>query len=916
MNTPTAIHENNKNKAEEKDASIKDLDYSKLTPAMAQYVEIKREHSDYLLFYRMGDFYELFFEDAITVAGALGLTLTSRSKIDDKNIPMCGVPFHAYELHLERLIKLGYKVAICEQVETPEEAKKREGSKAVVKREVVRLITSGTLTEDTLLQAKSNNFIVSCCVRSSEIGLAWIDISTGSFFMQNLPIEKKRAVSILSSALARLSPAELLIEDKLLEYPEYFSLFAEYKEKLAVRPRALFNVDSAINTLMRAYKVKTLDAFGDFSKIELIASGVLLEYIENTQRGKLPRLENPHRVLSEDILEIDGATRRSLELTKPNSDSGVCLLKVIDRTVTAMGGRMLSDRLSSPIMDIKEINDRLDMISFFIEHNKIRKEIRNQLRKCQDLKRSIQRLSLNRGGPRDLYDLATTLHLIPYIKDIILSFSSYQESNMYAQAPASLLELTQKFFDHSALEEEILRVLLDNREEMPALARNGGFIKDGVYAPLDYLRNIRKDAKDKTEELKEKYSQEMGVQVKIKDNTLIGYFIEVPTKYADKFFEDKRFIHRQTVLNAVRFTTVELSELNSDVNSSEEKALELEIKIFNELTDRIIAQCDAISRSAEILAALDIASSLAELSIEYNYCRPIIDDSNDLEIIEGRHPVVEAVMKKDATGSFIGNNCNLKKDEDTIWLLTGPNMAGKSTFLRQNALIIILAQMGSYVPAKSAKIGIVDKVFSRVGASDELARGRSTFMVEMVETAAILNQATNKSFVILDEIGRGTATFDGLSIAWAVVEQLAEINKCRTLFATHYHELIKLNTRINALSLHCMKIKEFDGDVIFMHEVIEGSADRSYGIHVARLAGLPDLTVKRAEQVLKLLEEEKQNKILSSIEDDLPLFEVLRETAIKETPNPIIEDIKNIDVDSLSPREALDKLYELKSKLI
>lgn len=913
-NTPS-LQENNANKTEEKTASIKELDYKKLTPAMAQYVEIKNEHSEYLLFYRMGDFYELFFEDAITVSGALGLTLTSRSKIDDKNIPMCGVPFHAYELHLERLIKLGYKVAICEQIETPEEAKKREGSKAVVKREVVRLITAGTITEDTLLNAKSNNFIASCCIRSSEIGLAWVDISTGVFFMQNLPTDKKRAVSVLSSALARLSPAELLIEDKLLEFPEYFSLFAEYKEKLAVRPRALFNIDSCINILMKAYKVKTLDAFGDFSKIELIASGVLLEYIENTQRGKLPRLEIPHRILSGDILEIDGATRRSLELTKPNTDAGICLLKVIDRTVTAMGGRMLSDRLATPIMDIKEINDRLDMVSFFIENNKIRREIRSQLRKCQDLKRSVQRLSLNRGGPKDLYDLATTLHLIPYIKDIVLSFSSYQENSIYAQAPMSLLELTQKFFDHSALEEEIIRVLLDDREALPGMARNGGFIKDGVYPPLDYLRNIRKDAKVKTEELKDKYSQEMGVQVKIKDNSLIGYFIEVPTKYADKFFEDKRFIHRQTVLNAVRFTTAELSELDADVNSSDEKALELELKIFTELTDRVIAQCDAISRSAEILASLDVASSIAELSIEYNYCRPIIDDSADLEIIEGRHPVVEAVMKKDATGSFVGNNCNLKKDEDMIWLLTGPNMAGKSTFLRQNALIIILAQMGSYVPAKSAKIGIVDKVFSRVGASDELARGRSTFMVEMVETAAILNQATDKSFVILDEIGRGTATFDGLSIAWAVVEQLSEINKCRTLFATHYHELTKLDKTIKPLSLHCMKIKEFDGDVIFMHEVINGAADRSYGIHVAKLAGLPSLTIKRAEQVLKLLEEDKQNKILSAIEDDLPLFEVLKETSVKEEQHPVVKELTDIDVDSLSPREALDKLYELKSKV-
>ncbi len=898
-------------------ASFEDTDVQSMTPAMAQYIEIKKEHPEYLLFYRMGDFYELFFEDAITVSGALGLTLTSRSKSSSgKEIPMCGVPFHAYEIYLARLIKLGYKVAICEQTEDPKEAKKR-GYKAIVKREVVRLVTPGTLTEDTLLDAKRDNFIACAYVKSADIGIAWLDISTGAFFLQTLKAGEVPSHVVLATALARLDPVELLISDKLLELPDFFSLFAEYREKLSVWPKARFNYESALAALLKAYQVQTLDAFGDFSKVETVAAGVLFEYVENTQKGKFPRIEAPRRVHETEIMEIDASTRKSLELLYPASQGGISLLRVLDRTVTGVGGRLLAERLAAPSLNIKEINDRLDEVSFFVDNPDVRYALRSTLSHCLDMKRAVQRLSLGRGGPKDLFDLSATLKVIPDIKNIILGFQHYQPDTVYSQPPMALFNLVNGFFDHSSLWTEIDNMLLDNREDLPVLARNGSFIKKNAYPPLDHLRNIREDSAIQCEQLREQYAQETGVSVlKIKNNSVIGYYVEVPAKFADKLLENKKFIHRQSVLNAVRFTTDELCKLESEVLSADEKALALELQIFEELAQRALVQADMIAQSAEIMAKLDVASSLAELAAEYNYVRPVINDSLDFDVVDGRHPVVEAALKRENAVSFVGNDCILKHEDDRIWLLTGPNMAGKSTFLRQNALIAIMAQMGSFVPAKSAHIGVVDKVFSRVGASDDLARGRSTFMVEMVETAAILNRAGERSFVILDEIGRGTATFDGLSIAWAVVEQLAEVNRCRTIFATHYHELTKLHSKLKGLSLHCMKIKEFNGDVVFMHEVIEGAADRSYGIHVARLAGLPSLTVKRAEQVLKLLEDEKQHKVFTAVDDDLPLFEVLKEKDDKVQENPAVLELKALDVDSLSPREALDKLYDLKAKAL
>lgn len=919
INIAANLEKNSKNTK----ATLKEMDLEKATPAMRQYIEIKQRYNDCLLFYRMGDFYELFFDDAVTASDALGLTLTSRSKAEGKDIPMCGVPFHAYDLYLARLIKMGFKVAICEQTEDPKKAKQERGSGAIVNRDVTRVVTPGTITEENLLEAKRNNYIACVYIRTNTINISWIDISTGAFFIEQQQIDKVPAQIMLSTSLARLAPVELLIEDRLFGLPDFYSLLSEYKSKLSLRPKALFNIDSATNTLCTAYKIETLESFGDFSKDEVITAGVLLEYIQNTQKGNLPRLEMPKQLKNSEILEIDAATRRSLELLAPNSTGSLSLLKVIDKTVTGAGGRMLAERLAAPLTSPQEINERLDAVSFFLDNPSSRQQLRQVMRKCPDMKRSIQRLSMNRGGPRDLYDLATALHLVPAIQEAVLHFAKFQPDSIYSEAPEVLRKLTETFFDHSSLEAQISEMLLDDRDELPVLARNGSFIKRGANSYLDYLRDIREESDKKCAALIEKYGNETGVQnIKIKNNSVIGYFVEVPAKSANALFENKNFIHRQTVSNAVRFTTHELSELEDVVNSSLEKAMQTEMDLYNELVAQVLAQADVICCTAEKIARLDVSSALAELAAEYDYCRPIVDNSLDFEITEGRHPVVEDVIKREGSGCFIGNNCVLNYDTDRIWLLTGPNMAGKSTFLRQNALIAIMAQMGSFVPAKSAKIGVIDKVFSRVGASDDLARGRSTFMVEMVETAAILNRAGERSFVILDEIGRGTATFDGLSIAWAVVEQLAEINKCRTIFATHYHELTKLYKRLNGLSLHCMKIKEFNGDIVLLHEVAEGAADRSYGIHVARLAGLPNLTVKRAEQVLATLEEEKQNKILSAVEDDLPLFSVLKENMQHEEEiantkqvSAAEEALTVLDIDNLSPREALIKLYELKDLL-
>lgn len=884
-----------------------------MTPMMAQYLQIKKEHQDYLLFYRMGDFYELFLDDAVIASKALDIALTKRGKLDSQDIPMCGVPFHAYESYLAKLIRQGYKVAICEQVEDPKEAKKR-GAKSVVKREVIRLVTAGTLTEEPLLDAKKNNFLLTLAKVNDTLGLSWLDISTGDFYLQEVALKAKDEGVVLAGILSRLNPVETVISDTYLQNPQIFNVLNDYRDQLSVLPQARFNSENAKKRLETVFKVEAVEAFGNFTRAEITAAGVLLDYVENTQKGKIPLISKPVKVTENQIMEIDGATRRSLELVEAlTGDKNSCLLGVIDRTVTGAGGRLLASRVSNPLKDIEGINRRLDSVEFFTRFNRIRQEVRAILKACPDIERAVSRLSLGRGGPRDLANIKTALAVVPQLKNLVMSFNQNTDEQILSEFPDSLKTVLNNLGEHSNLVSTLEQALA---EDLPLLARDGGFIREGFYPPLDEIKLLKNDSHKMIVELQNKYAEATGISnLKIKYNNVIGYFIEVQSKFAPEMLENKDFIHRQSVLNATRFTTVELTELENKIRGAADKALAMELEMFDNLVKDVRLASEDISRTAKAMAELDVSSALADLAVEKNYCRPQIDDSLVFDVKEGRHPVVENAISKENAGAFVGNNCQLDDAHGRLWLLTGPNMAGKSTFLRQNAIIAIMAQMGSFVPCASAHIGVIDKIFSRVGASDDLARGRSTFMVEMVETASILNQADERSFVILDEIGRGTATFDGLSIAWAVVEHLHELNKCRALFATHYHELTALTSKLPLMTLHCMKIKEFNDEVIFLHEVIDGAADRSYGIHVAKLAGLPRTVVKRAEQVLETLEREGKSQSVSQLAEDLPLFAAVRskdEPAAQQIV-PAMEALKELNPDNLTPREALDKLYELKN---
>lgn len=877
-----------------------------LTPMMAQYLETKKAYPDYLLFYRMGDFYEMFFDDAVAASKALDIALTKRGKLEGTDVPMCGVPFHAYETYLSRLIKHGFKVAICEQMEDPKEAKKR-GAKSVVKRDVIRLVTAGTLTEENLLDSRRNNFLLSLAKTGDMLGVSWLDLSTGDFFLEEIGLKNKPEAVVVSSLLSRLSPVEILVSDRYLQSPKLFEVFNEYRKKLSVLPEARFNFENARRNLLNLFKVETLDAYGNFSRAEITAAGVLMDYVETTQKGQMPRVEKPVKIYERQVMEIDGATRRSLELLESSSgDRGNSLLSVLDRTVTGAGARMLAGRIASPLVDTKEIGERLNVVEFFLNEEFIRDDVRALLKACPDIERAVSRLSLERGGPRDLAAIKTTLAAVPRLKNILSGASS---QNMVSELPEAVARIAGRMGHHENLVDELERALAD---ELPLLARDGGFIREGYYPPLDEIRRVKNNSQQIILQLQEKYAAATDIpNLKIKYNNLIGYFVEVPAKFATRMLENKDFIHRQSVLNAVRFTTVELTEIENEIRGAGEKLLATELELFNKLVTEVRIAADDISRTAKALAELDVGAALADLAAEKNYCRPEIDDSFCFDVEDGRHPVVEASLAREHGGAFVGNDCRLGGDYSNIWLITGPNMAGKSTFLRQNAIIAVMAQIGSFVPAKRARIGVVNKLFSRVGASDDLARGRSTFMVEMVETASILNRADERSLVILDEIGRGTATFDGLSIAWAVVEHLHEVNRCRALFATHYHELTSLVGKLHKMSLHCMKIKEFNDEVIFLHEVIDGAADRSYGIHVAKLAGLPPVVLKRAEQVLSSLENDKKNANIKELADDLPLFSSLKKEEKK--PSAVDAALAEICPDNLTPREALDELYRLKA---
>jgi DNA mismatch repair protein MutS len=877
---------------------------------LAQYLEIKREHPGSLLFYRMGDFYELFFEDAVTASRALNLTLTKRGKHDGDDIPMCGVPVHASETYLSRLIRQGFRVAVCEQTEDPAAAKKR-GAKAVVRREVVRIITPGTLTEDALLDANRHNYLAAVAetggAGSGALGLAWLDLSTGEFWLQ--PVDPPR----LGSALARLAAGEILVPDRLVERPDLFDAFAAWKSALTPLPSARFDSDNGRRRLETLYGVKALDGFGAFGRAELAAGGALVDYVDLTQKGRLPRLGLPTRVAEAGVLEIDPATRRNLELTETlTGERRGSLLFAIDRTLTGAGARLLAARLAAPLTDPAAIDRRLDMVAWFAADSRKRDASRAALKGVGDIERALSRIGLGRGGPRDLAGLRDALAQVPALRGVI-------GDGGLAGTPDGLTDALRDLGEHGTLVERLRRAL---GPDLPLMARDGGFIAAGYSGDLDELRTLRDESRRLIAGLQAKYGAETKIpSLKIKHNNVLGYFIEVTQVHADKIIPGagSAFIHRQTMAGAMRFTTVELGELETKITSAADKTLALELALFDELIKEVLARAHEIALAARALAELDVAAALAELAVERRYCRPIVDESRDVVIKAGRHPVVEAALLEAGGPAFVANDCALGDgDSKRIWLLTGPNMAGKSTFLRQNALIAILAQMGSFVPAEAARIGAVDRLFSRVGAADDLARGRSTFMVEMVETAAILNRATDRSLVILDEIGRGTATFDGLSIAWATVEHLHEVNRGRALFATHYHELTALAARLTGLACWTMRVKEWQGDVVFLHEVAPGAADRSYGIHVARLAGLPMTVIRRAEEVLRQLEAGQQADAAARLGNDLPLFSAARPKSAGHAggePSAVEAALKTVNPDELSPKEALDALYRLRGLL-
>jgi DNA mismatch repair protein MutS len=936
---------------EEPEMTVADAEPAKeaaggVTPSMMQFLEIKTANPDCILWYRMGDFYELFFEDAVVAAGALGIVLTKRGKHLGQDIPMCGVPVHRADEYLQRLIRKGYRVAVCEQTEDPAEARKR-GSKAIVRRDVVRLVTPGTLTEDSLLDAKARNYLTALfrAAGSDEARRRWaiasLDISTGEFEIGEVdPAD-------LGGELTRLAPGEILAADAASNEPALVSLASFLGAAITPIAAASFDSLGGERLLKMRLGVSELGAFGTFSRPELAAIGALLKYVDLTQIGARPIVRPPRRSGAQAHLVIDAASRASLELLRATSGAREgSLLAAIDRTVTGAGARELAARLASPLRDVRTIDVRLDAIGFLIERATLRDDIRGELRSVPDVARAVSRLALGRGSPRDLGAIRDGLGAAGRCRRLLI------EAADAIGLPEALTGIAERIARVPGdVGDRLARALV---EAPPVHRRDGGFVRAGWRADLDEALRLRDDSRRVMAALEARYAEESGVKsLRIRHNNILGFYIETTAINAKPLISaplDQTFRHRQTLANVVRFSTSELEETEGRIASAAERALAIEQEVFVELAALIAGAEQPLIEVAVAQSELDVLAALADLAETENWVRPKLDGGRNFEISGGRHPVVEQALRAAHAHPFVENDCILGRamppepvadavyplpatthgrgagsgfDEvadKRIWIVTGPNMAGKSTFLRQNALIVVLAQMGSYVPARAAHIGIVDRLFSRVGASDDLARGRSTFMVEMVEAAAILNQATDKSLVILDEIGRGTATFDGLSIAWAALEHLHDVNRCRALFATHYHELTALAGRLAEVTNVTVEVKEWQDEIVFLHKVRAGAADRSYGIQVAKLAGLPRLVIERAGEVLELLEKADARKGPRAGPgaglDDLPLFAAARPKGglvTRGEPSAVETALDAIEPDSLTPKAALDALYRLKS---
>ena len=878
---------------------------SDATPVMAQFFEAKAKQPDALVFFRMGDFYELFFEDAVRAAAALGIALTSRGKHGGEDIPMAGVPAHAAEAYLAKLIRAGFKVAVCEQMEAPSEARKR-GSKSIVRRDIVRVVTPGTLTEDGLLDARGANRLAAVAVRAGQAAIASVELSTGE--VESLLIGRED----IASSLAALQPSEVLAADRLFADEGVAGALKACGAVIQPMPSALAEPSAAEARLKRLYGVETLDGFGALSGAEISALGLIAAHLESTQGGRAPALGPPRRSAGDTVMAIDPATRSSLEIERTQSGSrDGALLGAVDRTVTASGARLLAARLSRPLLEPAAINERLDAVAWFVEHRALRQALRQRLKGAADMARALSRLALGRGGPRDLGVLLGALDCGEAILELMQA-----PQDPWADPPPEVALAVADLALTGALA-ALRRDLADGvGPDLPAQARDGGFVAAGVRPELDEARALRDDSRRIVLELEQQLQRDSGVALRIRHNAVLGYFVEASAKQAEALFAaplNALFIHRQTLANQVRFTTVDLAALDARIAQAAERAQAMELDIFETWRGRATDLAAPIQAAAQALARLDVAAGLAEWAEEARAVRPQIDRSLCFEAEGARHPVVEAAVTRGGD-PFTPNDCMLDgagAAHARLAIVTGPNMAGKSTFLRQNALLAVLAQAGSFVPARRLKLGVVDRLFSRVGAGDDLARGRSTFMNEMVETAAILTQATPRSFVILDEIGRGTATYDGLAIAWACAEALHDVNRCRALFATHYHELAQLETRLAHVCNLSLRAKEWNGDLVFLHEARPGPADRSYGVQVAKLAGIPAAVVARARQVLQRLESEAASPARL---DDLPLFAAVAETApaTRVAPSPLEAELAALDVDGMSAREALATLYRLK----
>ncbi len=875
----------------------KKYNYTAATQVMQQYLDIKFANLECLLLFRMGDFYELFYEDAIVAAKILGLALTKRGKTGEVEIPMCGVPFHALENYLNKLLEEGFKVAICEQMETPEEARKRGGYKAVVRREVSRIITAGTLIEESLLDGNKPNYLASIVIGKNNSAICYLDLSTSKIFVIDIPPDQ------ITNEIIRITPTEVLLSDK------FRSETLSSNIEIALNIRISFQVDSFFaekkckKIIEDYYNIASTEAIGELNSNQISAIGSVLEYISLTQKSNLPKLPFPKILNSQKFMIIDSGTRRNLEITSSLS-GGVkgSLFHTINHTLTKGGARLLYEYLSSPLLEIKKINARLAVTEFFYKNILLTHNIRKILPKTSDVERSLTRIQMQRGSPKDLLSIKDTILLAEEIR------AGFVVNNGF-NLPENIEKLVAPLLGNSETANLITESI---RDDAPNIISEGDIIKPAFHPKIKELQDLINNGRVHINKLRDKYRQETGIDtLKISNNNVVGLFIDITARHSGKI-TDKKFIHRQTTANSIRYTTEELQELESKMLNAKAMLIGLEKEIYSDICRAVIANTSKLILLATALNRLDVFLNLAYIADEFEYCLPILTNETNFEVCGGRHPVVERFLKSN-NESFTKNDCHLNENE-RIWLITGPNMAGKSTFLRQNAIIAILAHIGSFVPAVSATIGLVDKIFSRVGAGDDLTKGQSTFMVEMLETSAILSQSTNKSLVILDEVGRGTSTYDGVAIAWSVLEYIHDKIKARCLFATHYHELTNLSEIFPALINYTISINDNDGKILFLHKIIKGFADRSYGVHVAQMAGLPPSVIRRANQLLIKFEKDtkKSNKeAFKGESQNLNLFELANKEMDKY--KEIYDFCSQIDPNELSPKEALDILYKLKN---